>query len=135
MVLRHAAAAVTGLLLAAGLGLLAGLFGDDDQFWLRAAVFAVCTSVPAYGLGWLLFLSGGTGPDAVAHPEENVEHGWWQRSASGSFLALVVVAGLAATALAVTDLRLDAGTVLAALLALALADVTVRFTVLSRREA
>ncbi len=135
MVVRHTAAVLTGLLVAAGLGLLAGLSGDDDQFWLRAAVFAVCTLGPAYGLGWLLFLSGGTGPDAVAHPEENVEHGWWQRSASGSFLDVMAVAGLAATALAVTDLRLDAGTVLTALIVLALVDVTVRFTVLSRREA
>ena len=135
MVLRHAAAAVTGLLLAAGLGLLAGLFGDDDQFWLRTTVFAACTLGPAYGLGWLLFVPGGTGPDAVPHPEENVEHGWWQRSASGSFLDLLVVAGLAATALAVTDLRLDAVAVLTGLVVLGLADVTVRLAVLQRREA
>ena len=43
--------------------------------------------------------------------------------------------GLASTALAVTDLRLDAATVLTALIVVALADVTVRMTVLSRREA
>jgi hypothetical protein len=52
-----------------------------------------------------------------------------------SCLDLLVVAGLAAAALGITDLRLDAGTVPAALMSLALADVTVRLTVLSRREA
>ncbi|MEX5717906.1 hypothetical protein [Geodermatophilus maliterrae] len=135
MALRHTAAVVTGVLVAAGLGLLAGVLGDDDQFWLRTTVFAACTLGPAYGLGWLLFVSGSAGPDAVLHPEENVEHGWWQRSASGSFLDLLVVLGLAATALAVTGLRLDAGSVLAALIVVALADVTVRMAVLSRREA
>ena len=35
---------------------MAGLFADD-RFWLHVAVFAACTSGPAYGLGWLVFLS------------------------------------------------------------------------------
>ena len=133
--MRRAAAGVTGLLLAAGLGLLAGLLGADDQFWLRTGVFAACTLGPACGLGWLLFVAGRTGPDAVAHPEETVEHLWWQRSAAGSFLDLVVVAGLVLTALSVTDLRVDATTVLTGLVLLGLADVAVRMAVLGRREA
>ncbi|WP_324274819.1 hypothetical protein [Blastococcus brunescens] len=134
MVLRHLAAASTALVLAAAIGVLAGTFGDD-QFWLRAVVFGGCTLAPAYGLGWLVFLSGHTGPDPVARPEETVEHDWFQRSAAGAFLDLVVVAGLGATALAVTGLRIDALDVLTALIVLAFADVAARFTVLRRRDA
>jgi hypothetical protein len=135
VVLRSVAAGVTGLLVASGLGLLAGSLGEPDQFWLRAGVFAACTLGPACGLGWLLFVPGTTGPDAVARPEENVEQLWWQRSAAGAFLDLLVVAGLVLTALAVTDLRLDAVGILTGLVVLGLADVTVRMAVLQRREA
>lgn len=134
MAFRHAAAVLTALLVALGIGLLAGSFADD-RFWLHVAVFGSCTVAPAYGLGWLVFVSGASGPEPVAHPEEGVEHDWWQRSSSGSFTDLLIVAGLVSTALAVTGLRVDATLLLAGLVALALADVTVRFAVLSRREA
>jgi hypothetical protein len=135
VLVRHLAAAVTGLLVAAALGLLAALFGDADEAWLRAVAFGVCTLGPAYGLGWLLFVSGSSGPDPVVHPEESVEQTWWQRSASGSFLDLLVVAGVGATALSVTDLRVDATSALAALIVVGFADVAVRLTVLRRRDA
>jgi hypothetical protein len=135
VVLRSIAAGVTGLLVASALGLLAGALGEPGQFWLRAGVFAACTLGPACGLGWLLFVAGRTGPDAVARPEETVEQLWWQRSAAAAFLDLLVVAGLVLTALAVTDLRLDAAAVLTGLVVLGLADVTVRLAVLQRREA
>ena len=134
MRLRHLAAAVTGLLVAAGVGLLAGSF-EPDEFWLRAVVFAACTAGPAYGLGWLLFVSGATGGAAPAHVEETVEHDWWQRSASASFLDLLTVAGVGAFALAVSGLELTASSVLAALIVFAFADVAVRLTVLRRRAA
>ena len=133
MIVRHVAAVLTGLLVATAIGLLAGLFADD-RFWLHVAVFAAFTSGPAYGLGWLVFLSRVADPEPVARPEETVEHDWWQRSSAGSFTDLVVVAGLVTGALAVTGLRVDATLLLAGVIALALADVTVRFTVLSRRE-
>ncbi|WP_369139188.1 hypothetical protein [Modestobacter versicolor] len=132
MGLRHLAAAVTALVLAAGVGALAGS-ADPDRFWLRAAVFAACTLGPAYGVGWLVFLSAHTGPQPVARVEDTVEHDWWQRSASGSFLDLVTVAGLGAAVLAVADLDVTASTVLAGLLVFAFADVAVRWTVLRRR--
>ncbi len=135
MVLRPVAAGVTGLLVAAGIGLLAGALGEPGQFWLRAGVFAACTLGPACGLGWLLLVAGSTGPDAVARPEETVEQLWWQRSAAAAFLDLLVVSALVLTALAVTDLRLDAVTVLTGLVVLGLADVTDRMAVLHRREA
>ncbi len=135
VVLRRVAAGVTGLLAATALGLLAGVLGDPGQFWLRSTVFAACTLGPACGLGWLVFVAGTTGPDAVARPEENVEELWWQRSAAGAFLDLLVVSGLVLTALAVTDLRLDAATALTGLVVLGLADVTARLAVLRRREA
>ncbi|NEK59574.1 hypothetical protein GCU56_17085 [Geodermatophilus sabuli] len=134
MVPRHVAAVLTGLLVASGIGLLAGAFGDD-RFWLRTLVFAACTVGPAYGLGWLLFVSGTVDPGPVTHPEESVEHDWWHRSAAGAFLDLLSVAGLGAAALAVTGLEVAATTVLMALLVLGFADVAVRFTVLSRRDA
>ena len=128
MVARQIAAAVTALVVAAALGLLAGAFGDDGQFWLRAAVFAACTLGPAWGLGWLLFVSGSAGVESVARPEETVEQQWWHRSASASFLDVLVVAGVGTTALAVTDLEV------VALLVVALADLTVRMAVLRRRD-
>jgi hypothetical protein len=134
MRLRHLAAGATGLVLALGIGLLAGSF-DADRFWLRVVVFTACTLGPAYGLGWLLFLSRTTGPAPVQRVAETVEHDWWQRSASGSFLDLLTVAGLGASVLAVADLDVAASTVLTALLVFAFADVTVRWTVLRRRAA
>lgn len=134
MLVRHVAAVVTALAVAAGIGLLAGTFGPDE-FVLRAVVFAVCTLGPAYGLGWLIFLSGHTGPGPVARPEETVEHEWLHRSASGSFLDLLTAAGLGAAALSITGLQVDAGLMLAALVVLGFADLGVRFTVLRRREA
>ncbi|MCZ2821646.1 hypothetical protein O2V63_14975 [Modestobacter sp. VKM Ac-2977] len=134
MVRRHIAAALTGLLIASGIGVLAGAF-EPDEFWLRAVVFAFCTSTPAYGVGWLVFLSGVTGEDPPAHVEETIEHQWLQRSSSAAFLDLVIVAGLGALALAVTDLDLAASSVLMWLILFAFADVAVRLTVLRRRAA
>ncbi len=132
--LRHAAAVLTGLLVATGIGLLAGAFADD-RFWVHVAVFALCTLAPAYGLGWLLFVSAATGPQPVAHPEESIEHDWWQRSAAASFLDLLTVAGVAAFALAVTGLEVSAGVVLSGVILLGFADLAVRFRVLRRRAA
>jgi hypothetical protein len=134
MLLRHLAAAITGLLVAAGIGLLAGSFGAD-QFWLRAAVFGACTLGPAYALGWLVFLAGRSGPAPVARPEETVEHQWFHRSASGSVLDLITAAGLGASALAITGLEVEASTVLTAIVMLGFADVGVRMAVLRRRDA
>jgi hypothetical protein len=134
MGLRHLAAVVTALVLAAGIGALAGSF-EPEQFWLRAAVFACCTVGPAYGVGWLLFVSGAVEEGPPVHVEETVEHQWWQRSASASFLDLLTVAGVGSFALAVTGLELAASSVLAALIVFAFADVGVRLTVLRRRAA
>lgn len=131
---RQLAAVVTALVLSAGIGLLAGSFGGD-QFWLRATVFALCTLGPTYGLGWLLFVAPVTETEQVARPEETVEHQWWERSTSAGFLDVVTVAGVGLFALSVTDLRVDASTVLVGLLLLAFADVAARFTVLRRRDA
>ena len=85
MVVRHVAAGVTGLLVAAAIGLVAGA-SAPDEFWVRAVVFAACTIGPSYGLGWLVFVSGVAGGAPPVHAEETVEHDWWQRSASASFL-------------------------------------------------
>ncbi|SFF23103.1 hypothetical protein [Blastococcus tunisiensis] len=134
MLLRHLAAVVTALALASGVGLLAGSFGDD-QFWLRAGVFAACSVPPAYGIGWLLFVAPAIPEGPVTHVEETVEHQWWQESATGAFLDIIAVAGIASFALAVTDLRIEAQNPLAALILLGFADVAVRFTVLRRRNA
>jgi hypothetical protein len=134
MLARHLAAAATALLLAAGSGLLAGS-ADADRFWLRGVVFAACTLGPAYGLGWLLFVSGKTGPAPVVRAEETVEHDWWQRSASGSFVDLITVAGVGACVLSVVDLDVAASTALAALITFAFADVAIRHAVLRRRAA
>ena len=71
----------------------------------------------------------------MARPEETVEQQWWHRSASASFLDVLVVAGVGTTALAVTGLEVAATTALAALLVVAMADVAVRLAVLRRREA
>jgi hypothetical protein len=111
VLVRHLAAAVTALVVAWGIGLLAGSFGAD-QFWLRTAVFGTCALGPAYALGRLVFLAGRTGPEPVARPEETVEHEWWHRSAFRAFLGLITAAGLGVSALA-TGLQVGASTVLA----------------------
>ncbi|MBB3677610.1 hypothetical protein [Modestobacter versicolor] len=134
MRLRHLAAVVTGLVIAAGIGLIAGST-EPEQFWLRTLVFAACTLGPAYGVGWLAFVLPRTADAPPRRVEESVEHDWWQRSASGSFLDVLTLAGLGACVLAVTGMELAASTVLVALVLFAFADVGVRWTVLRRRAA
>jgi hypothetical protein len=132
---RRLAAVVLGVLVAAGIGLLAGVLGDDGQFWTRAVVFAAATVGPSYGLAWLLLLSGSAGAEPVARPEDTVEQEWWQRSAAAAFLDVVTVAGVGTAALAVTGLEIAGTTALALLLVVALADVGTRLAVLRRRDA
>jgi len=131
---RHLAALVTGLVIAGGIGLLAGSFWPE-QFWLRAVVFAAGSFGPAYGVGWLAFVFPPTADAPPVRVEESIEHDWWQRSTSGSFFDILTVAGLGSCVLALTRVEMAASTVLVALIVFAFADVGVRFTVLRRRAA
>ena len=132
MRLRQTAAVVTGLVIAAAIGLLAGSFWPE-QFWLRAVVFAACTFGPAYAVGRLAFVHPRTADAGPARMEETVEHDWFQRSTSGSFLDVLTVAGLGACVLAIAHVELAASTVLVALILFAFADVAVRWALLRRR--
>ena len=128
----YALAAVLALVLAATLGALAGLFRGDD-FWLAAGVFAASTLGPSAALSWFLLVARHV-VVVDAHPEENVERQWLDRAASSALTDLVIAAGVALVALSVTGLETSGSAVLVAVVVLGLADVTVRYLTISRRQ-
>ncbi|WP_127126862.1 hypothetical protein [Georgenia sp. SYP-B2076] len=125
-------AAGFGLVLATGLGALAGTF-RPEQFWLVGGVFALCTFAPMAALGWLLFVSRHT-VEREPHAEQSVERSWLERAQSGAFLDVLIATGVGLTTLAITDLDVSGTTVLTAVVLLSMVDAAVRYQVLSRRE-
>ena len=128
----YALAALLALVLAAALGALAGMFRGDD-FWLAAGVFAASTLGPSAALSWFLLVARHV-VVVDAHPEENVERQWLDRAASSALTDLVIAAGVALAALSVTGLETSGSAVLVAVVVLGLADLTVRYLTISRRQ-
>jgi len=127
-----AGAVLVALAVAASVGVAAGLFRRED-FWLVAAVFTVCVLPPAAALGWFLVVRPRTSTPEP-HAEENVERRWTERAAAGAFWDVLVVAGLALTAVSLTGLELSVSFVLAVVVLVAMVDFVVRHAVVSRRE-
>jgi hypothetical protein len=129
----HVLAVLLALGVASGVGLLGAVLRDDDAL-LFGAVLAACTLGPSYALAWVLLISGHV-VDEDPHPEENVERAWWDRAARDALLDLLGACGIALLALSVTGLEVSGVAVLVGVVLLGMADVTVRYVALSRREA
>ena len=127
-----AGAALVALLVAASVGVAAGLFRRED-FWLVAAVFTVCVLPPAFMLGWYLVVLPRTNAPEP-HAEENVERRWTERAAAGAFWDVLIVAGLTLAAVSLTGLQLSVSFALAVVVLVAMVDFFVRHAVVSRRE-
>ncbi len=122
-----AAGAVT---IATAVGLVAATVRDDGAAWLLFTAFAVATLVPALaGLG---LLTGAIATDRTEHDEDTVEHEWYVRATSGAFTDLLLVLGIVVFVSSVLD---GPELPLVLVIILAMADVMVRYTWLSRREA
>lgn len=124
-------AATFGVVVAAGIGMLAGFF-KPDSFWLVFAVTTAFTSFASYMLGWVLFVSKHTVTEDP-HRDENVESHWLERAGAGAFLDVFVAAGLGAAALSITGLELQADLALLAMGVLMMVDVLLRYAIVKHR--
>ncbi len=120
-----------GVVLAASLGLIAALVRGGD-FWLTAGVFALCTLGPATGFGMLGFL-GLDGPEEE-HAEESIERRWFDRSASGAFLDVLLASSVALAIVSVFDVSVEGIDALLGVVVLAMVSSVIRYLVISRRE-
>jgi hypothetical protein len=123
----------TGALFAAGLGLVVALL-RGEQFWLVFGVFTACFLAPCVALAWLL-LGAGRRVKPDPHVDENVESRWFEKAGSRALFDTLAAVGIAVGVLTVFELEADAGLVLMGVWAFALADGTLRYVLLARREA
>ena len=123
----------TGVLAAALLGWGAALV-RGESFWQSFLVFTACSLGPCTGFAWLL-LGPGRRVQADTEVDENVEARWFQRAGSGALFGTLAAAGLAAAAISIAELDPPAELALLGLWGFGLADATVRYAVLARREA
>ncbi|HLS26351.1 MAG TPA: hypothetical protein VK063_10805 [Beutenbergiaceae bacterium] len=121
-----------GLALAAGLGTIASVL-REQQPALTFAVFSMTLLPACLGVSWLIFVAGHT-TAPPEHAEEGVETNWLQRATSGAFFDVITLLGLGLVAVAITGIELSVLPALAAVLFTAMADASVRYLVLSRRE-
>ena len=123
----------TGLLLSAAVGLVVALL-RPEPFWLVFGVFTACFLGPGVTIAWLVLGAGRTvQPDP--HVEENIESRWFDKAGSGALFDTLAGAGIAAGAMSIFGWQPDAGLVLMAVVAFALADGALRYWLLARREA
>ena len=127
---RWTATTVGSLLLAAAVGLVAATVRDDGAPWLLFTAFAGATLIPA--VGGLALLTGAVRADRTEHDDETIEHEWFVRATSGAFTDLLLVLGVVVFVTSVLD---GPDLPLVLVIVLAMVDVMVRYTALSRREA
>lgn len=122
-----------GLLAAVLLGWAAAA-QRDGAFGPAFVVFTACLLGPCIGLAWV-FLGAGRRVQADTEAEENVEARWFQKAGSGALFDTLSLAGLSAAALSIFELTPPADVALIGVVAFGLADATLRYAVLARREA
>ena len=129
--LRWPVVIIGGLLLATGSGLLAAWAQTGGWDTLRFVVFGLCLVAPYVGLLTILTAP----PDSERlpeHHEESVENAWLQKALASTTLDLFIVLGVLTAVTSILGFD-EPGTGL--VLVFLMADVTVRYVVLSRREA
>jgi len=127
---RWTATALGSLAIAAAVGLAAVSVRDDGPPWLLFTAFAVATLVPAFA--GLAMLTHAVPDERSEHDDETVEHAWFVRATSGAFTDLLLVLGVVVFVTSVLD---GPELPVALVIVLAMVDVMVRYTLLSRREA
>lgn len=125
---RRVLGVLVAALLAVGTGVLAAWAQTGGWDTLRGGVFATL-SAPVW-LGLALVLT--TPDDRPEHHEDSVEAQWLTTAASGAFLDLLTVLGLATAATAVLDVDSVPSVFF---VVLAMVDVAVRLELQRRREA
>ncbi|GMA30824.1 hypothetical protein [Litorihabitans aurantiacus] len=123
-----AVALPTGLVLAAGFGVVAAAAGiANGPFWAVAAFFGLISTWAFVALVWIAVVDPDSLRGRAPRTEESVESAWFEKAASASFTDLVIVSGLALAAVAVTDVEISAILVLTGVVVISLADLSVRY--------
>lgn len=126
--LSRVPAVVLGIALAAGVGIVAASVREDGG-WQVGLVFAAAVAPALVGAMWTLVPQ--RSPKMPENPEDSVEFQWLQHASSGAFFDLMIALGLASAASAILDTELVP---VVAFLVLAMADVAVRYLVVSRTQ-
>lgn len=114
--------------LTAAVGALAAWRANTEP-QLTFVVFAATTAPVAFMAAWLILAIDDN--SAPTHPDDTVESIWLQRASAGAFTDLLLAMGLA---LAVQNILAAPPVPLVVFVALAMADVALRYGLLRRRE-
>ena len=131
MINRWLAAALIGVAAAAIVGALAWILTPVAPL-VSGIVFTLSTLPFGVMLGWIIAVAPKTVPTAP-HPSDSVESAWLNSALAGTTTDVVLVAGLALTAISITRLELPTQLVLLGVLLVAFASTATRYTVARTR--
>lgn len=123
-----------GVVVALGLALLAG-WADvvGPRLAFGVAIFTFALAVPCAALAYVFVVDRSTMLGAPVDPDESVEVRWHERAAAGSFMDVLVGAGLAVGLASVLDWKMDGIWVLLGVWAVGGASFVLRYLLISRR--
>lgn len=124
-------AVILGAILTMVVAVLVGASNPDD-FWLAAAIGALCAAYPAMSLGGKIFVSGHT-VTRDPHGEQSVELQWMRQAAAGAFLDVLVATVIASVVLAIGRFEVDTLPVLLGLVGLSAVDAGLRYVAIRHR--
>lgn len=131
MTARWTLAGLTALATAVIVGLMTFLLSPVAPL-LSAVVFGICALPVGIGLGWIVCVAPVAAPQP-AISDDDIESRWQKDALSGTATDLVVVIGLALTAVSITRADVSATVLLTALLFTAFASCTMRYAIQRRR--
>lgn len=120
-----------GVILTVVVSVVVGASNPDD-FWLAAAIGALCAAYPAMSLGGKVFVSNHT-ITRDPHGEQSVELQWMRQAGAGAFLDVLVAIVVASLVLAIGRFAVDALPVLFGLIALSMVDAGLRYVAIRHR--
>ena len=129
-----AVAIPVGLVIAFGFALLA-VWADvaGPHLIVGLAAFTFALSAPCIATIYALVVDRSTMLGAPDDPDESIESRWYERAAAGSFMDVLVGAGLAAGLASVLDWHMDGVLVLMGIWALGLSSLGLRYFLIRRR--
>lgn len=131
MAVRWSLATLTGVAVAAVVGLLAWLLSPVAPA-LSGVVFAASALPFGLALGWIILVSPKTVPESP-HASDSAEVSWLNTALAGTANDIVIVVGLALTAVSITRAELPTALVLLGVLLVAFASTTARYSVARMR--
>jgi len=123
---------VLGIILAVILTVVVSVLvgaSNPDDFWLAAAIGALCAAYPAMSLAGKVFVSNHT-VTRDPHGEQSVELQWMRQAGAGAFLDVLAAIVVASLVLAIGRFNIDALAVLPGLVALSVVDAGLRYVVI-----